>query len=369
MTDNIYFRLLRLAPVIKNPVLVTITDTEGSTPQKAGNSAIFSNRGLIAGTVGGGIAERRVQELAVEYAARGKSHFHHSLFDKNSEDPAEAICGGRITMLIDADPLKHLEVYREMERSVMEEKAGVLVTRVSPDGESAVVIHRYWIADKAGSGLPPAVSAMIESLLSEIRTGHAGDDYIKTEPDIPGEKAKQLFFLEPVFPQPKLIIAGAGHIGRALSHLGRLTGFEVTVVDNRKEYANADNLPDAGRIIVKDIGRAMAEINKTPDTYIVIVTRGHGYDAEALRPCIGSKAGYVGMIGSRGKVAKMRSDFLAEGWATEDQWDRIHTPIGLEIKSKTVQEIAVSIIAQLILVKNSRTVKQDLSRGRRRGYG
>ncbi|NLA48516.1 MAG: hypothetical protein GX876_03530 [Bacteroidales bacterium] len=361
MIDNIYFRLLRLAPVIRNPVLVTIIGTEGSTPQKAGNSAIFSNRGLIAGTVGGGIAEKRVQELAAEYAEKGESHFYHSSFDNSGADPEEAICGGEITMLIDADPLIHLEVYREMEGSIMEEKAGVLATRVNSCGESGVIIQRYWIADKAGTGLPPAVSGMIKPVVSEIIASQDSDNYRKIELEIPGEKSKQLFFLEPVFPLPKLIIAGAGHIGRALSHLGRLTGFEVTVIDNRKEYANADNLPDAGRIIVKDIGLAMAEIDKTPDTYIVIVTRGHGYDAEALRPCIGSKAGYVGMIGSLAKVAKMRSDFLAGGWATQDQWDIIHTPIGLEIKSKTVQEIAISIIAQLILVKNSRTMKQDLS--------
>jgi xanthine dehydrogenase accessory factor len=359
MIDNIYFRLLRLAPVIRNPVLVTITSTEGSTPQKAGNSAIFSNRGLIAGTVGGGIAEKRVQELALEYAGSGESHFYHSSFDNSGADPEEAICGGKITMLIDADPLKHLEVYREMEKSIIEGKPGVLATGVSSGGESGVVIHRYWLKANAGSGLPPRAAGIIGPVVSEILASGNSDDYRKIEPEIPGEKSKQIFFLEPVFPLPKLIIAGAGHIGRALSHLGRLTGFEVTVIDNRKEYANADNLPDAARIIVKDIAVAMAEIDKTPDTYIVIVTRGHGYDAEALRPCIGSKAGYVGMIGSRAKVAKMRSGFLAAGWTTEDQWERIHTPVGLEIKSKTVQEIAVSIIAQLILVKNSRTVKQD----------
>jgi len=77
-----------------------------------------------------------------------------------------------------------------------------------------------------------------------------------------------------------------------------------------------------------------------------------------LRPCIGTDAGYVGMIGSRAKVAKMHSDFVAKGWATEDQWKRISTPIGLEINSKTIQEIAVSIAAQLIMVKNSRGRKR-----------
>ncbi|WP_178095752.1 hypothetical protein, partial [Pseudomonas sp. Kh7] len=91
-----------------------------------------------------GIAEKRVQELAAEYAEKGESHFYHSSFDNSGADPEEAICGGEITMLIDADPLIHLEVYREMEGSIMEEKAGVLATRVNSCGESGVIIQRYW---------------------------------------------------------------------------------------------------------------------------------------------------------------------------------------------------------------------------------
>ncbi len=117
----------------------------------------------------------------------------------------------------------------------------------------------------------------------------------------------------------------------------------MTVIDNRREFANIENLPDADHIIVKDIGQAMCEIEKSHDTFIVIVTRGHSSDTEALRPCIGTDAAYIGMIGSKTKVAKMHSDFIEKGWATEDQWSRINAPIGLDINSKTIQEIVVSI--------------------------
>jgi xanthine dehydrogenase accessory factor len=150
-------------------------------------------------------------------------------------------------------------------------------------------------------------------------------------------------------PLPRLVIAGAGHIGRALSHLGRLLDFEVTVIDDRKEYANPVNLPDADHIIVKDIGEAMQEEKKDNNTYIAIVTRGHNHDADALRPCIGSPAAYIGMMGSKKKVAKMHEEFIKNKWATEEKWQKICTPIGLEIGSKTIEEIAVSIAAQLVL--------------------
>ena len=160
--------------------------------------------------------------------------------------------------------------------------------------------------------------------------------------------------MESVFPLPQLVIAGAGHIGKALSHLGNMLGFEVTVIDDRPEYANSENLPDASCIIVKDIGEAMQEIRKNDDTYVVIVTRGHKDDAAALRPCIGSALAYTGMIGSRKKIAAMRENFIEKGWATSEQWDTIYAPVGLDIKSQTVEEIAVSIAAQLVLVRNGR---------------
>jgi xanthine dehydrogenase accessory factor len=173
--------------------------------------------------------------------------------------------------------------------------------------------------------------------------------YKELDLPVPGEKQTAKFFLEPVMPLPRLVIAGAGHIGIALSHLGRLLDFEVTVIDDRKEYANPANLPDADHIIVKDIGEAMKEEKKDNNTYIAIVTRGHSHDAEALKPCIGSTAAYVGMMGSKKKVAKMHEEFIKNKWATEEQWQEICTPIGLEIGSKTIEEIAVSIAAQLVL--------------------
>jgi len=98
----------------------------------------------------------------------------------------------------------------------------------------------------------------------------------------------------------------------------------------------------------------MQEIERNNDTFIVIVTRGHNNDAEALKPCIGTGAAYIGMIGSRAKTAKMHKDFIKNKWATEDQWSRIFTPIGLEIGSKTVEEIGISIAAQLVMIRNNK---------------
>jgi len=124
------------------------------------------------------------------------------------------------------------------------------------------------------------------------------------------------------------------------------------VIDDRADYANVNSLPEADKIIVDDIGMAIRNIPLSKDSYVVIVTRGHSHDADALRACVASEAAYIGMIGSAHKIKIMRDKFITEGWATTAQWNRVHAPIGLEIQSKTVQEIAVSIAAQLILIRN-----------------
>jgi xanthine dehydrogenase accessory factor len=150
---------------------------------------------------------------------------------------------------------------------------------------------------------------------------------------------------------PRLVIAGAGHVGKALAHLGNLLDFEVMVIDDRPEFASQENVPDADGIVVGDIASAVKEIPDSPENYFVIVTRGHRNDAEALRAALGRGAAYVGMIGSRTKVDLMRREFLDKGWATEEEWGRVRAPIGLEIGSKTVEEIAVSIAAELVRVR------------------
>ena len=165
-------------------------------------------------------------------------------------------------------------------------------------------------------------------------------------------------FLEPVFPDPHLIIVGAGHIGKALCHLGKLLDFQVTVIDDRPEHANQENLPDADLILSNDIEKDLTGLMITDNSYIVIVTQGHKKDAVALRQCIHSQAAYIGMIGSKRKTRLMKEEFIDKHWATQEELDRIYAPIGIDIQSKTVQEIAVSIAAQLIQIRQGKYAEE-----------
>jgi xanthine dehydrogenase accessory factor len=351
---NIYFQIAEHETERPGLVLATVTGTSGSTPQKAGSSALILKGRLIAGTVGGGIVENRVMEYARKCSGGCESALLHFTLDRETGEPEEAVCGGTITILVDSEPMAHLSAFREMEESIRAGHPGVLVTKVIPWNEAQVMIKRCWTTGE--NEIPISCSAdynLLREVTAILRNGNRAG-YREINVPVPGEKQSAKIFMEPVFPLPRLVIAGAGHIGKAVSHQGRLLGFEVTVIDDRSEFANPVNLPDADHIIVKDIGEAMKEISKNKDTFIVIVTRGHGHDADALKPCIGSQAAYVGMMGSRVKVAKVHEDFITRGWASKEQWQKIFTPIGIDIGSKTIEEIAVSIAAQLVQVRGQK---------------
>ncbi|HLI29358.1 MAG TPA: XdhC/CoxI family protein [Chloroflexota bacterium] len=171
----------------------------------------------------------------------------------------------------------------------------------------------------------------------------------------PGDELPQLageigVFLEVVEPQPELVIVGAGHIAVPLAQMGKMLGFAVTVLDDREKFANRERFPDADRVIAADFGPTLASLKITRGTYIVIVTRGHQYDEEALQQVIDSPAAYIGMIGSRRRVRAV-ADNLAGYGIDRALFERVRAPIGLEIGAQTPEEIAVSIIAEIIAVR------------------
>jgi len=345
---NIYLQITEPEQQPQGLVLATVTASRGSTPQKPGCSALFVQNTLIAGTVADSLVESKIQEYAGNCYSTKESAYLHFSMDNDIEMKEEAVCGGTISILVDADPRGSLPVFLDMRKSLAAGEPGVLLTRVTAWGDPHVMIMRYWLTKDSYLPLPDHFRGIIMHEVNNLLSSPAGAVYKELDLPVPGEKQTAKFFLEPVLPLPRLVIAGAGHIGRALSHLGRLLDFEVTVIDDRREYANPVNLPDADHIVVKDIGEAMQEEKKDNNTYIAIVTRGHSHDADALKPCIGSSSAYVGMMGSKKKVAKMHEEFIKNKWATEEQWQKISTPIGLEIGSKTIEEIAVSIAAQLV---------------------
>ncbi|MFQ6070077.1 MAG: XdhC family protein [Candidatus Aminicenantales bacterium] len=356
---NIYSILLESLENNLRVALGIIISTRGSAPQIPGVSAVFSPQGLIAGTLGGGLLERDAQEKSFMAFQKKKPLLYdfHLLDDIASEEGA--ICGGSVKVLIDPMPENHLATFQRIAHDIRKRKSGVLATRIEKSDEDEISVSRSWARTREefvreGKGYFSFLKEEFKRLVSDEKPQLIN---FKEKGFLEGKK-ENLLFLEIIKPFPQLVIAGAGHIGRALSHLGHLLDFEVTVVDDRKEYANRERLPDADQVIVDEIGKAIKDFPVNEDTYFVIVTRGHHYDAEALRACIRSEPAYIGMIGSRRKIKLMREKFIEEGWATDLQFDRVHAPIGIDINSKTVEEIAVSIAAELVLVRSQPRMKK-----------
>jgi CTP:molybdopterin cytidylyltransferase MocA len=155
-------------------------------------------------------------------------------------------------------------------------------------------------------------------------------------------------------------MVGGGHVGKALVNLGSQLEFDVTLLDNRTDAIDRKLLPPGIAIKIGPVGDELGKIRMDPDTFIVIATQGHQHDAEALQACIRSEAGYIGLMGSRRKIRLMRQRFIDEGWATAREFDAVHAPVGLDIHSETIQEIAVSIAAELVKVRRELKEKRKI---------
>jgi xanthine dehydrogenase accessory factor len=329
-----------------NPVaLAILVKTRGSTPQIPGASALIGKQGLLHGTLGGGVMEGEILSRAMQtFDSQINFLIEFNLDSASAADP-DPICGGYATIFVDSNPEASHEVFKILDESLKANQAGVLVTFINENEGQIVSIKRTWISeDEALRYTPKEKSSVNADLLLQTLHTRKSQYYESVHKD-------QKVFYQSVFPDPQLIIIGAGHVGKALSHLGKLLYFQVTVIDDRPEHANKDNIPDADYILSNDIETDINKVHITGNSYIVIVTQGHKKDGIALKRVIHSGAAYIGMIGSRRKTRLMKEEFLANNWATKEELDTIYAPIGIDIHSKTVQEIAISIAGQLVKVR------------------
>ncbi|OGP26881.1 MAG: hypothetical protein A2038_01065 [Deltaproteobacteria bacterium GWA2_57_13] len=169
--------------------------------------------------------------------------------------------------------------------------------------------------------------------------------------DLPGTGDKVEVFFEVLPAPPKLIVVGAGHIAVPLVKMAKILDFHVTVLDDRLQFANRERFPDADDIKVGDMAQTLKGIPVTPSTYIVLITRGHKYDEPCLREIIHGPAKYIGMIGSRRRIKACFQRFREEEEIAEEVIERVHAPVGLDIKTETPEEIALSILAETIKVR------------------
>jgi xanthine dehydrogenase accessory factor len=235
-----------------------------------------------------------------------------------------------------------LAYFREVVRMIDESQGftEAIVVNGSPAGAHA--IGSRFLFDGAGrprTGWPtPVVPDELASLITPAV-------------DRPKPSVKAGCALLPSWPRIRLLVVGAGHVGQAVASLAAQADFDVWVIDDRHQYANRTRFPAAQQILVGPIDTTLPALEITPRTYALIVTRGHGHDQEALFHLAPTAASYVGLIGSRRKIRLIFENLRAAGISTADL-ERVAAPVGLEIGSQTVLEIAISIVAELIARRN-----------------
>jgi xanthine dehydrogenase accessory factor len=186
-----------------------------------------------------------------------------------------------------------------------------------------------------------------------VRVGRfVNDDFVEESGLICGGQMD--VFIEPITLPPDLFVVGAGHVGQHVARLGHTVGFRVTVLDDREKFASREHFPAPISLVVDDIPGWLQSATLPPTAYVVVVTRGHRHDFDALRALTARELRYLGLIGSRAKVARIFQALEAEG-VDPARLARVHSPIGLDIGAVTPEEIAVSIVAELIAVKYGKT--------------
>jgi xanthine dehydrogenase accessory factor len=254
------------------------------------------------------------------------------------------------------------DIYQEIVRVKAEGEEAALVTIVSASGSTPREEGAKMLVRPDGSifgtiGGGSLEARVIKEAIGVIKQGKPKHLHFTLTAEGAGELGMICggdteVFIEPILTPPTLYIFGGGHIALALAKMGKLCGFDITVVDDRAEFASAERFPEARVVLAEEFTNSFSKVKIDRLSYIVIVTHGHKHDELVLEWAVGTPARYIGMIGSKTKVKTVFSHLLARG-ISQEQLDRVHAPIGLEIEAQTPEEIAVSILAEIIKVRRS----------------
>lgn len=314
-----------------------LAHVQGSAPQKAGARLVVLPDGAMSGTVGGGCLEMETRRHALIALRTGEPTLFELRLDDDFGWDDGLICGGRTTLLVSPHPQRMVPALRQ---ALSEREKG----------------HRSVVVTVLAA---PDTERMGESIALPGEGGEAFGVTLTAPPTtlpLLVEREGWRLLVESVRPNPTLVVMGCGHIGTELVQLAASVGFDVVAVDDRVDYARPDRLPEASRVLCTDMCEAAATLPTGPDTYWVIVTRGHRNDGSVLARVINREAAYIGMIGSRRKVRLIREGMLKEGVTTPERLEQLHSPIGLDIGAETPREIALSIVAELIAVRRRKAV-------------
>jgi xanthine dehydrogenase accessory factor len=320
-----------------------LVETRGSTPQKAGAAMLVYNDGSQAGTLGGGCVEAEVKRRALALLAENRPEICTFQLDSDYGWDDGLICGGRMKIAVEPVTGGTDTQYFKCLAELLEQAQGCTEALVFDADASGLAAPAGFLFDASGQ--------FVAGLRADCSALQGIAEQLRPLAERPRPYATRGVAFLPVLPRCRLVIVGGGHVGKAVADLAADLEFDVWIVDDRPQFVAADRFPRSEKRISGPIDRILPDLEITPDTYCLIVTRGHNHDQEALFHLADRGARYVGLIGSRRKI-KLIFENLAAAGISREALAKVHAPLGIDIGSQTVPEIAVSIGAELVAHRN-----------------
>ena len=314
--------------------LATVSRHRGSLPMASDAKMLVTTSGRRMGTVGGGCVEADVIEQAVATLDSQQPTFVRHSLNADAAGDLGLSCGGTVDFFVEPVPMTaDMEILcSSVAGGVVERRQVSIITAIDWSQGPRKVAQIGDVRLTVGSDVP-----INKSVLESSRPSGASS-YLLEE---------HACFVEHVCRNVRLIIYGAGHVGRKIASLAASVGFHVVVIDDREDFANVERLPDVHEVIVGDFSETVSAFDFDGDDYVLATTRGHSYDATIIQHVATTRAGYVGMLGSRRKKAVLWKA-LHQAGVPHAALDRVRCPIGIEIGADGPDEIAVSVVAELI---------------------
>ncbi|MCL5942240.1 MAG: XdhC/CoxI family protein [Actinobacteria bacterium] len=332
--------------------LATLITRRGSAPGSLGAKMLIRPDGGTAGSIGGGCVEAEVWDAGRAVLESGEPQI--LAFRLNSADMAESglICGGNVEILVEPLDSTHLPVMRGIVET-RATKGRALLATVLPPGDGAAPVQpsfKVLLTPDGGVIGPGADVAPRDVLRAEGDKLPPGATRVVAGDEVaPGARV----LLESIASPATLFVFGGGHLAEQIVPLAKRVHFHVTVVDDRPIFADPERFPEADEVLVSEFAEAFDRLAIDGSSFVVIVTRGHLHDQLCLEKSLETDAAYIGMVGSRAKIKKTYQELEAKG-VPRGRLEQVHSPIGLPIHARLPEEIAVSIVAELIQVRNSR---------------
>ena len=364
--EDIIAEIVELKEQGKAAALASLVWSSGSIPMSDRAKMLVRENGQMAGTIGGGCLEAEVLSVGREVIETGRSRLIRYTMTEQQAGESGLNCGGRVRIFTERiDPGSDVEVYGKVLQARQERKGCILATLLDEERSGGFPRSRMLVLEEGeqeGSlGLDEADRQVLERI-DEVLEREAGmsvelalDAAQKAVLGFSPEREVEVF-VEPFLPPPVLYVFGGGHVGGQIIRLAKNVGFRVVVIDDRPAFASPDRHPDADEWMVVEMDQVFADLDIDNQSYIVAVSRGHQHDEKIVEKAIRTPARYVGMLGSERKKMTIWKR-IEEGGGARERLDQVYAPIGLNIGADTPEEIAVSVVAELITVR--RKVKKE----------